>query len=130
MERRNAFDDPRGLPDLLYRYVHYRYVHGAHGATLVRFCVALVILLSCCILSAQAVEDPQAQYKRGTDYWYGSGVPQDYVEAANWFRKAAERGYADAQYRLAQMLAIGQGIRQDETEAANWYRKGPNRVSC
>ena len=39
-------------------------------------------------------------------------VPQDYVEAAKWFRKAAERGFADGQYRLAQMMAIGQGIRQ------------------
>ena len=88
-----------------------------------RFSVPVMTLLCCCILSAQPVEDPQAQYKRGTDYWYGNGVPQDYVEAANWFRKAAEQGHAEAQYRLAQMLAIGQGIRQDDTEAANWYRK-------
>src|SRR6266550_5676300 len=102
MERRHAFNDPRGLQNLL---------------------LALGILWSCCLLSAQPAEDPQAQYKRGTDYWYGSGVPQDYAEAANWFRKAAERGHAEAQYRLAQMLAIGQGIRQDDTEAANWYRK-------
>ncbi len=115
MERREKLDYPRGLPNLLDRYVH--------GAMVARFCVALVILLSCCILSAQPVEDPQAQYNRGTDYWYGRGVPQDYVEAANWYRKAAERGYAEAQYRLGQMLATGQGIRQDDTEAANWYRK-------
>src|SRR5580704_17732565 len=109
MGRRNAFDDPRGWPNLLDRYVH-----RAHGAIVARFCVALVIQLviqmSCCTLSAQPVEDPQAQYNRGTDYWYGSGVPQDYVEAANWFRKAAEGGYAEAQNRLGQMLAIGQGI--------------------
>ena len=32
--------------------------------------------------------------------------------------RAAERGYAEAQYRLAQMLEIGQGIREDDTEAA------------
>jgi TPR repeat protein len=116
MERRNAFDDPRGLPNLLDEYVH--------GALAARFCVALGILLSRCLLSTQPVAgDPQAQYNRGTDYWYGRGVPLDYVEAANWFRKAADRGYAEAQYRLGQMLAIGQGIPQDDTEAANWYRK-------
>ena len=99
MERRNAFDDPRGLPNLLDDYVH--------GILAARFCVALGILLSCCLLSTRLVEDPRAQYNRGTYYWYGRGVPQDYVEAANWFRKAADRGYAEAQYRLGQMLAIG-----------------------
>ena len=89
-----------------------------------RLRVALVILFSCSILGAQpAEEDPQAQYNRGTDYWYGNGVPQNYVEAANWYRKAADRGYADAQVRLGEMLSIGQGIPRDDTEAANWYRK-------
>src|ERR1700686_5757150 len=87
------------------------------------FRIALVILWSCCLVSAQPADDPQAQFNRGTDYWYGDGVPQDYVEAANWYRKAAERGYAEAQYRLGQMLAIGQGIPQDDAGAANWYRK-------
>jgi TPR repeat protein len=126
MERRNAFDYLRGLANLLDRYVH-----GAHVAMAARFCIALVILLSCCILSAQPLEDPQAQYNRGTDYWNGSGVTQDYVEAASWFRKAAERGYAEAQYRLGQMLAIGQGVREDDTEAANWYRKAADQgVAC
>ena len=105
MEPRQACAYPRGLPNLINRYV------------------PLVILLSCFLLSAQPAEDPQTQYNRGTGYWYGNGVPQDYAEAANWFRKAAERGYAEAQYRLGQMLAIGQGIRQDNTEAVNWYRK-------
>jgi hypothetical protein len=80
----------------------------------VRSCVALVILLSCCTLSPQKVEDPQ-------------GVPQDYVEAANWFRKAAEQGYVQAQNRLAQMLAIGQGIQQNDAEAASWYRKAADQ---
>src|SRR5580704_2571903 len=115
MERRNAFGSSRGLPNLLDRYLH--------GVRAARFSLVLIILLSCRMLSAQPVEDPQAQYNRGTDYWYGNGVPQDYVEAAKWFRKAAEGGYAEAQYRLAQMLAIGQGIKEDDTEAATWYRK-------
>ncbi|HEY3827264.1 MAG TPA: tetratricopeptide repeat protein, partial [Bryobacteraceae bacterium] len=103
MERRNAFDYSRRM--------------------VARFYVSLAIVSTCSILAARPEEDPRAQYNRGTGYWYGSGVPQDYVEAANWFRKAAEGGFAEAQYRLAQMMAIGQGIRQDNTEAANWYRK-------
>lgn len=98
--RGNAFDYSRGF--------------------VARFYVSLAIVSTCSLLAAQPAGDPRAQYNRGTEYWYGSGVPQDYVEAAKWFRKAAERGFAEAQYRLAQMMAIGQGIRQDDTEAANW----------
>ena len=87
------------------------------------FWIALLIVLSCCALSgqttpAQPADDPQTQFNRGTDYWYGNGVPQNYAEAVNWFRKAAEQGYAPAQYRLGEMLATGQGIRQDDAEAA------------
>jgi TPR repeat protein len=120
MERRNAFDDPQGLPNLLEEYVH--------GALAARFCIALGILLSCWLLSTQPLEeDPQAQYNRGVDYWYGRGVPQDYTETANWFRKAADRGYAEAQYRLGQMLAIGQGIPQDDTEVSQGGRTGKTR---
>jgi TPR repeat protein len=101
--KRNALDHPGALTNLLDRYVH--------GAMVVRFCVTLAIVLSCCRLSAQALEDPQAQFNRGNEYWYGNGVPQDYAQAANWFRKSAEQGYAEAQYHLGQMLAIGVSTR-------------------
>ena len=67
MERRNAFDYSRGLA--------------------ARFYVSLAIVSTCSTMGAQPEEDPRAQYNRGTDYWYGSGVPQDYVEAANCFAK-------------------------------------------
>src|SRR5215472_14731750 len=85
--------------------------------------IALAVLWSFSLSSAQTVEDPQSQYNRGTAYWYGNGVPQDYAEAAKWYRKAAQEGYAEAQNRLGQMLEIGQGVRQDDAEAAQWYRK-------
>src|SRR6516225_5992406 len=96
-ERRNAFDHARVLPNFLNTHLH--------GAMVGRICTTVALVLSCSTSSAQALEDAQTQYNRGTDYWYGRGVPQNYVEAANWFRKAAERGYADAQYRLGEMLA-------------------------
>ena len=40
-----------------------------------------------------------------------------------WYRKAAEQGYADAQYNLGVMYAQGQGVRQDYTQAMQWYRQ-------
>lgn len=53
----------------------------------------------------------------------GKGVPQDKAEAAYWFRKAAEQGEADAQYRLGIMYADGDGLPQDTAQALEWLRK-------
>jgi uncharacterized protein len=51
------------------------------------------------------------------------GVPQDYSEAAEWYRKAAEQGVAAAQHNLGVMYDNGQGVVQDDAEAVMWYRK-------
>jgi TPR repeat protein len=45
------------------------------------------------------------------------------TKAARWFRKSAEQGNADAQYRLGDMYYEGKGVALDPTEAAKWYRK-------
>jgi TPR repeat protein len=44
--------------------------------------------------------DAAAQFNLGLMYRNGEGVPKDYAEAANWYRKAAEQGVAAAQYTL------------------------------
>ena len=48
---------------------------------------------------------------------YGKGVPQDHVEAARWYRKAAEQGLASAQYSLAVIFHSGRGLEEDVAEA-------------
>jgi TPR repeat protein len=40
--------------------------------------------------------DAYAQYNIGVLYRDGSGMAQNFTEAANWFRKAADRGNAHA----------------------------------
>jgi len=55
-------------------------------------------------------------------YENGSGVKQDYAEAAKWYRKAAERGDARAQYNLGFMYLNGTGVPQDYAEAEKWYK--------
>ena len=47
----------------------------------------------------------------------------DYITAANWYRKAAEQGLADAQFNLGFMYYKGKGVPQNFAEAAKWYRK-------
>jgi len=66
--------------------------------------------------------DASAQSNLGFMYHSGEGVPQDYREAAKWFRVAAEQGNADAQNNLAVMYDKEQGVPQDYREAAKWYR--------
>jgi len=56
-------------------------------------------------------------------------VPQDYAEAACWYRKAADQADADAQRNLAYVYYIGQGVPQDYAEAARWYRKAADQGS-
>ncbi len=53
-------------------------------------------------------------------YARGQGVPLDYAEAVKWFRKAADRGVAKAQYNLGLMYANGAGVTQDYVLAHMW----------
>ena len=66
---------------------------------------------------------PAAQYFLGCRYEKGEGVEQDHVEAAKWYRKSAEAGYAPAQCNLGVMYVKGNGVKQDRVEAAKWFRK-------
>jgi uncharacterized protein len=64
--------------------------------------------------------DPVAQTYLGFMYANGYGVPQNYIEAANWLRLASEQGNPDAQYLLGLMYNKGQGVPQDYVEAYKW----------
>jgi len=66
--------------------------------------------------------DAEAQRNLGIMFQQGLGVPQDEVEAAHWYRQAAENGHARAQQNLGAMYEEGAGVIQDYGEAAKWYR--------
>ena len=53
----------------------------------------------------------------------GSGVLQDFKEAVEWYRKAAEQGHGDAQLYLGNMYKNGYGVPEDLKAAVKWYRK-------
>jgi len=59
--------------------------------------------------------DAVAQFILGFMYDEGKGVPQDYAEAAKWYRKAAKQGNIAAQYNLSLM--------EDRAEMEKWYRR-------
>ena len=63
-----------------------------------------------------------AQNALGEMYMYGDGIPQDYNEAAKWFRLAAEQGHRRAQFLLGVLYWSGDGVPQDYDEAVKWFR--------
>lgn len=64
-----------------------------------------------------------SQLMIGSLHFNGEGVAQDQVEAARWFRQAADNGSADAALQLAQMYADGKGVAQDPAVAQYWRSK-------
>jgi len=57
--------------------------------------------------------DPVAMFELGLCYEKGLGVLQDHAQAAQWYRKAADAGYAGAMCNLGACYENGQGIQQD-----------------
>ncbi len=58
-------------------------------------------------------------------YSLGSAAEADgaWDAALNWYRLAANNGYAGAQYRLALMLEAGRGTPMDLTESRRWLEQ-------
>jgi len=63
---------------------------------------------------------PSAQTYLGLMFETGRGVPQNYTEAAMWYRRAAEQGDSLAQYSLGLLYDHGQGVPRDVVEASKW----------
>lgn len=70
----------------------------------------------------QLLENPETIFAFGQAAYEGDGIPQNYLEAAGWFRIAAERGHLKAAHNLGLMCEQGEGLPEDAAEAAKWYR--------
>jgi TPR repeat protein len=60
------------------------------------------------------------EVQRGSDYLRGRGVAKDLVQAAYWYRKAAEHGDPGAQTMLSYMYFAGAGVPKNVHEALLW----------
>jgi len=54
-------------------------------------------------------------------YAQGQGTTKDEAKAAEWFARAAERGYIDSAFDLAVLYERGEGVTQDLKQAMKWY---------
>jgi TPR repeat protein len=69
----------------------------------------------------------EENYRRGVHLAEGDGVARDYSAAAEFYRKAAEAGYAPAQYDLAYLFEKGLGVELDLRQAARWYQRAADQ---
>lgn len=67
--------------------------------------------------------DPLALFEIGARYTDGRGVASDFAEAAKWYRLSADKGFAPAQYRLANLLEKGTGVPRDIAAAKALYQQ-------
>lgn len=72
--------------------------------------------------------DARAQFALGLLYDNGEGVARDDDAAFTWYRRAAEQGYAKAEYNLALMLERGRASAATTgADAREWYLRAARR---
>ncbi len=64
--------------------------------------------------------DPLALFEVAVRYTDGN-VQADRAEAAKWYKLAADRGFAPAQYRLGNMYEKANGVERNLPEAKRYY---------
>ena len=67
--------------------------------------------------------NPLAMFRYGNRYYRGEGVAQDYVQALYWFERAAEQGFANAQYNCGIIYNMGKGVKENKKKAFDWFKK-------
>ena len=74
--------------------------------------------------STDEKDGARIEFNLGLMYETGSaGFPQDDRQAADWYRRASKRDFADAQTKLAYLYAAGRGVEQSQIEAARLFRR-------
>ncbi len=80
------------------------------------FLAAVFLTVFACPVSGDDGDDEFAAGKEAYE-------AQSYESAIKHFRKAAEKGNAEAQFKLGNCLYQGLGAEQDQAEAVKWFRK-------
>ncbi|MBR3830862.1 MAG: sel1 repeat family protein, partial [Muribaculaceae bacterium] len=57
----------------------------------------------------------------GICYELGHGVEKDFPKAIEYYQKAAEKGYAPAQYNLGVCYYNGNGVEKSIENAKKWF---------
>ena len=75
------------------------------------------------LLADHGSTDCLGQLCMGYMFSTGSGVKKDDSQAVKWFAKAADQGFAPAEYLLGLMYWDGKGVLIDKMKAVDWIKK-------
>ncbi len=75
------------------------------------------------VLKRAQTGEPNAQNELGLMYSEGRGLPQNYLEAKDWFKKAADQGHAGAQVNLGTLYFLGRGAPYSDHMALFWFQR-------
>ncbi|MGR6432092.1 peptidoglycan-binding protein [Rhizobium sp. PAMB 3174] len=75
------------------------------------------------LVEAAKSGDPLALFEIGARYSEGRGVKTSMEQAAVWYKLSADRGFAPAEYRLANLYEKGSGVATDMNKAREYYEK-------
>ena len=81
-----------------------------------------ILWLLCTVFNptiAQQTSTAEQMETKAFEYW----ANQDYAQAIDWYRKAAEKGNAAAQCRMGDAYFWGKGIEQSDMYALAWYQR-------
>ncbi|KAG9326799.1 hypothetical protein KVV02_005461 [Mortierella alpina] len=71
----------------------------------------------------EAANKGNADAQLGLAYFEEEDVAKNLPKAAKWFRKAADQGLKDAQYKLDWMYFSDQGVPRDQSKTAKLFLK-------
>ena len=67
-------------------------------------------------------------FNQGLDFYFGrNGKEQNYKEAVGYFKKAADGGYATAQFFWGSCYLQGNGVSKDQEKATFWLEKASDQ---
>ncbi len=78
-----------------------------------------LLLCSIFLFGAGCTQDAQRYFDKGEEDYN----VEDYTQAVDWYRRAAECGDVQAQCNLGVCYKYGAGVPQDFAQAVNWFRK-------
>lgn len=73
--------------------------------------------------STAMMDSSEQDMRQGGKYLVGNGVPRDPMQALYWYKKAADKGNAEAQNEVGYFYNTGLGVQRDPVEAAKWFTR-------
>lgn len=79
------------------------------------------------MLAATKDNHRKAQFNLGNCFFVGKGVELNRMIAFQWFKRAADQGYADAQLCVGSCYERGAGVKLDQAKAFEWFKKSADQ---